>query len=68
MSYMYLGAAVAMVGCVWLVLKSRQLTDAKAVLDKKRAASRAQFLKGGGSGLNGVEDRAPLKRPNFGQR
>ena len=68
MSYMYVAGPVAIAGLIWLVVKSRQMTDAKAALDKSRATSRAQFLKGGGAGLANVEDRAPAKRPNFGQR
>ena len=68
MSYMYVVAPVAIAGLIWLAVKSRQMTDAKAVLTKQRAASRAQFLKGGGAGLANTEDRAPSKRPKFGQR
>jgi len=68
MWYMYLAAAAAVVGLIWLAMKSRQMTDAKAALDKQRATARAQFLKGGGQGLAAVEARAPSKRPKFGQR
>jgi hypothetical protein len=68
MTYMLMFAAVAVAGLIWLVLKSRQLTDAKSVVDKQRAAARAQFLKGSAAGLIASEDRAPAKRPIFGQR
>ena len=68
MSYMLAGAAIAVAGLVWLMIKSRQLTDAKALLVKSRAAARAQFLKGAGTALTEGPDRAASKRPKFGQR
>jgi len=68
MSYMYGFAVIGVAGLIWLAMKSRQLTDAKTILDKQRASARAQFRKGAGQGHGSSEDRAPAKRPNFGQR
>lgn len=68
MSYMLIGAVLAVAGLIWLMMKSRQLTTASSKLGKQRAAARAQFLKGSGSGLSGEKTDAPAKRPKFGQR
>jgi len=68
MSYIFIGAAIAVGALIWLLFKSRELTAAKLKLGKQRAAARAQFLRGADAALESKQQDIPNKRPNFGQR
>lgn len=68
MSYMYVGAALGAAGLLWLLVKSKQLTEAKDKLTRQRATARAQFLRGADSGQKAELQSVASKRPKFGQR
>ena len=68
MSYMYIIAALGAGGLLWLLVKSKQLTEAKDKLTKQRKVARAQFLRGADSGQKTEPQSVAAKRPKFGQR
>ena len=69
MSYIYIAAALAVAGLIWLIFKSRELTASQLKLHKDRKSARARMLRSvDASEPAALAQDTAYSRAKFGQR